>query len=161
MHDHAILQGKQAAEIYDEVGESSLERLFPGFTEDRSEQATHSAGQSGIGYKSAGDTAGPSQPGFLAETTSGDQPCSYQTKLLPSFTFKKASQAADDTWQQTVEEHNGLAVTTPTVSEIEHCRSASPDDDEVIWISLRLLGRAHTAHRSSKRGFHGFLTGLD
>ena len=40
VHDHAILQEKRAAEIFDEDGQRSLERLFPGFTEDSSEQAT-------------------------------------------------------------------------------------------------------------------------
>ena len=34
VHGHMILQGKRPAEIYDEVGQGSLERLFPGFTED-------------------------------------------------------------------------------------------------------------------------------
>ena len=38
---------KRAAEICDEVGQRSLERLFPGFTEDSLVQATLSAGQSG------------------------------------------------------------------------------------------------------------------
>ena len=33
VHGHMILQGKRAAEIYDEVGQSSWEAL-PGFTED-------------------------------------------------------------------------------------------------------------------------------
>ena len=32
---HTILQEKRAAEIFDEVGQRSLERLFPGFAEDR------------------------------------------------------------------------------------------------------------------------------
>ena len=43
VHGHTILQEKRAAEIYDEVGQRSLERLFPGFTEDSSEQTTLSA----------------------------------------------------------------------------------------------------------------------
>ena len=44
-----LLQEKRTAEIFDEVGQRSLQRLFPGFTEDSLEQATLSAGQSGIG----------------------------------------------------------------------------------------------------------------
>ena len=40
---------RQAANIFDEVGQRSLERLLPGFTEDGLEQATLSASQSGIG----------------------------------------------------------------------------------------------------------------
>ena len=37
VHDHTILQEKRAAEIHDEVGQRSLERFFPGITEDSSE----------------------------------------------------------------------------------------------------------------------------
>ena len=51
VHGHTILQEQRAAEIYDEVGQRSLERLFPSFTEDSMVQATLSAGQSGIGTK--------------------------------------------------------------------------------------------------------------
>ena len=35
VHGHTILQEQRAAEVCDEVGQRSLERLFPGFTEDR------------------------------------------------------------------------------------------------------------------------------
>ena len=56
-HGHTILQEQRAAEIYDEVGQRSLERLFPGFTEDSMEHATLSAGQSRIGYNRARDIA--------------------------------------------------------------------------------------------------------
>ena len=51
VHGHTILQEKRAAEINGGVGQRSSERLFPGFTEDSSEQAPLSAGQPGIGYK--------------------------------------------------------------------------------------------------------------
>ena len=53
VHGHTILEEQRAAEIFDEVGQRSFERLFRGFSEDSSEQATLSAGQSGIGYKRA------------------------------------------------------------------------------------------------------------
>ena len=33
-HGHTILQEQRAAEIFAEVGQRSLERLFPAFTED-------------------------------------------------------------------------------------------------------------------------------
>ena len=59
VHGHKILQEKRAAAIYDEIGQRSLEKLFPGFTEDTLEQATSSAGQSGIGYRRARDIAAP------------------------------------------------------------------------------------------------------
>ena len=49
VHGHTMLQVKRAAEICGGVGHRSLERLFPGFTEDSSETATLYAGRSGIG----------------------------------------------------------------------------------------------------------------
>ena len=57
VHGHTILQERRAAEIFDEVGQLSLERLFPGFTENSVTQATLSAGQSRIGNKRARDIA--------------------------------------------------------------------------------------------------------
>ena len=60
-----ILQGKRPAEIYDEVGQGSLERLFPGFTEDSMTQATLNAGQSRIGDKRARDIAAPAHLGAI------------------------------------------------------------------------------------------------
>ena len=42
---------QRAAVVYDEIGQRSLERLFPGLTEDSTTQATLTAGQSGIGFK--------------------------------------------------------------------------------------------------------------
>ena len=51
-----ILQEKEAAKIF-EVGQRSLERLFPEFTENGLEQATLSASQSGVWLKIAQDPA--------------------------------------------------------------------------------------------------------
>ena len=48
VHGHTIFQEQEATQIFD-VGQRSLQRLFPGFTEDSSEQATVSASQSGTG----------------------------------------------------------------------------------------------------------------
>ena len=44
-----FLEEEEAARTFEEVGLGSLERLFPGFTEDSQGQATVSALQSGIG----------------------------------------------------------------------------------------------------------------
>ena len=61
------LQEQRAADIYDEVGQRSLERLFPGFTEDSMTQATLSAGHAVIGCKRARDIAAPAHLGaFIA-----------------------------------------------------------------------------------------------
>ena len=43
-----ILEEENAARTFDEVELVSLERLFPGFTEDNEKQAKPSAGQSGF-----------------------------------------------------------------------------------------------------------------
>ena len=48
VHGRNILHDGQAATTF-EVGQRSLERLFPGFTEDSTREAALSAGQSGIG----------------------------------------------------------------------------------------------------------------
>ena len=120
-----ILQEKRAAEIYDKVWQRSLERLFTRFTDDRSEQATLSAGQSVIGYKRARNTAGPAH----FEALIAAKPPATTTYLeafdraTAKLYFQKAAQAADEAWQQTV-------VTNPTVSELEHPSSASQDDDD-------------------------------
>ena len=163
MHGHTLLQEKEAAKIF-EVGQRSLERLFPGLTEDGLEQATLGACQSGIGYKRArvvastahlgpliaaktrfldmiqdAATAGPipKQP-LLARLDALTEPATavYLEALDGSETptaqlyLQKATQAADESWQQTVLGHNGPTVTNPTVSEIEQSGAASQDDDD-------------------------------
>ena len=59
-----LLPEKEAAQIFG-GGRRSLERLFPGFTEDGFEQATLSASLSGIGYKRVRDVASRAHVGAL------------------------------------------------------------------------------------------------
>ena len=158
-HGHTILQERDAAKIFDEVGERSLERLFPGFTGDSSEQAAHSAHQVWV-------TKGPlmlpagaliaAKPRILdmirGATTAGllpEQPLlasmsaelkSATATFLDVFDdaerptawlyLQKAAQAADESWQQTVQGYIGPTVTNPTVPEIEQGGSPSQDDDD-------------------------------
>ena len=68
VHGQSILLERQAAKIFDEVGQRYLERLLPGFKEDSLEQATLSASQSGVGYKRARDVASPAHLGALNAT---------------------------------------------------------------------------------------------
>ena len=68
-HGHTILQEIQAAKIFDEVGQRSFKRLFPGVAEDRLEQAALSASQSGMGYKGTRDVAIPAHFGAIIAAT--------------------------------------------------------------------------------------------
>ena len=63
VHGLTILRGEEAAKTFYEVGQRSLERLCPGFTEDSTEQATLSASQSGIGHTKSVDVARPARFG--------------------------------------------------------------------------------------------------
>ena len=64
-HGHTILEEQSAAEVYDEIGQWSLKRLFPGLTKDSMAQATLSTGQFIIGFKRARDVAAPAHLGAL------------------------------------------------------------------------------------------------
>ena len=59
--------GEKRCSVHDEIGQRSLERPFPVLTEDSTTQATHSAGQSRLGFKRARDIAAPAHPGALIE----------------------------------------------------------------------------------------------
>ena len=60
VHGHAIPTEETAVKTPDEVGQ-----VFPGFTEDRSQQAALGASQSGIGCKRSVDVARPAHLGAL------------------------------------------------------------------------------------------------
>ena len=57
LHGHTPFREEEAAQTF--VGQRSLERLFPGFTEDGAEHAALSASQSASAYKSSVDVARP------------------------------------------------------------------------------------------------------
>ena len=65
VHGRKVLEEQSAAVVYDEIGQRSLERLFPSLTEDSMTQATLSASRSGIGFKRARDIAAPAHVGAL------------------------------------------------------------------------------------------------
>ena len=151
VHGHTILQEERAAEIYDEVGQRSLERLFPGLT-----------GQSGIGYR-ARDFAAPAHLGALTAAKPRIQAMirdAVWAGPLPEHLLKtrlaavigtgtstflsaldndeqataklyvqKAAQAADEAWQQTIGGLQGPGVTNPTIASLQHLGSASQDED--------------------------------
>ena len=193
VHDRTIIQEKRAAENFDEVGQRSLERLFQGFTEDSMEQATLSAGQSGIGYKRARDSVGPAHLGALIAAkprilemiqdaaTAGLLPkqptvtrldavieaatAAYLAALdgvenvtaLPY--IRKAAQAADEAWQQTVQRHNG-----PRTQQYQRLSGAALPHRMMMMNQDPLLlhpGRADSVQRSSQRSSRGCLSELD
>ena len=62
---HTILNEEASAKTFAVVGQMSIERLFPGITEDSAQQATLSGGQSGIGCKRSVDVVRPAHMGAL------------------------------------------------------------------------------------------------
>ena len=73
---HTILQEQSAAAVYDEIGQRSFERLFPGLTEDSMTQATLSASPIRIGFKRARDIAATAHLGAHRSQTA--HPVHYQ-----------------------------------------------------------------------------------
>ena len=90
VHGHTIFQEQEATQIFD-VGQRSLQRLFPGFTEDSSEQATLSANQSGTGYNSAQDVAHPSTLGCSHCSQTAGSP--HESRSSKSRTLARATSA--------------------------------------------------------------------
>ena len=135
VHGHNNLHERQAAIIFDEVGRKSLGGLFTRFTEDTSEQAALSASQSGIRYRRARNVACPAHPGALRPAKPSIL-CVIRgagtVRLLPEqrdalhdsenatarLYLQKAAQAADESWQQTVQGYNGPTITNPTLLDI-------------------------------------------
>ena len=116
------------------------------------EQATFSAGQSGIGYKRARDIAAPAHlgahssqaahpsndprgtPWRLALPQSLKQPprptstpMMVKTRATARLFSQEAAQAAEEAWQQTIGGLQGPGVTK--MSDLEHPNSASQDED--------------------------------
>ena len=128
VHGHTILEAQSAAEVFDEIGQRSLERIFQGLTEHSMTQATLSAGQSGNGFKRARDIATPAHLGALiaakpciqATRRSLGRPEQILARLIETTTstdhnalddedqataklfVQRAAQAADGAWQQTL-----------------------------------------------------------
>ena len=63
-----------------------------------------------------------------AATTTYLEALDDEDKATAKLYIQKAAQAADESWQQTVQGDNGPTDTNPTVSEIEHSSSASQDE---------------------------------
>ena len=148
VHGHTILAEQNAAAVYEEIGQRSLERLFPGVTEDSMTQATLSASQSGIGFQRARDIAAPAHlraliaakprihgvirdavlAGLLLETRLSEVIDTATSTYLSALDndeqatarlfIQKAAQAADESWQQTVSGQQGREVAGPTIASL-------------------------------------------
>ena len=64
VHGYTLLH-EEEAKTFNEVGQRSHERRFPGFTEDSAEQAVLCASQSGFGHKRSTDVARAAHLGAL------------------------------------------------------------------------------------------------
>ena len=158
VNGHEILHEERAAQIFDEVGDRSLERLFPGFTEHSREQATLSESQSRIGYKRARAHLGAliaanplirhmirsaatgglvAQPlldrlDCLIQTASADFVCTPDNSetATAQLYLQKAAQAAEEARQQVIQRLNGPAIVPPTIADVEQGTLTSQRDDD-------------------------------
>ena len=138
VHGHATLQEKRADEIYDEVGQRSLERLFPGFMEESMVQATptRSAGQSRIGYKRVRDIAGPAHIGALMARILAMTQDAVTTGFLPL--------------EAALDEVIGAATTTTYLEALEN------EDKPLPSYTFRKQSRQRTKHGTKQlRGTTG------
>ena len=139
------------------LGKRSLEILFPGFTEDSWEQAALSAGQQAVGNERSVDVARPAHLGALiaAKTRILDMSRGAATAgLLPKHPFFSATEhckAADDSWQTTIQVHNGPTITNPTVPEVEQSLASQHDDDdsEPTFAPEEAVSADHSSKRRS------------
>ena len=183
VHGHTIFQEQRAAEIYDEVGQRSLEPLFHRLTEDSMTQATLSAGQSGIGFKRARDIAAPAHLGALIAAKPRIQRLNRDAVwagLLPEQILEaRLSLTATSTYLSAIESYEqattklsvqkaaqtaddawqqaiaGLGVANPTIVSLQTGQLQPPKmKTAMTWTSQR-PGRADSVRRSSKRSFHG------
>ena len=185
----ATHQEQRAAEVHDEIGQRSLERVFPGLTESMT-QATLSAGQSGIGFKRARDIAAPhlwaliaAKPRVQTLTQDADWAGLLPKQILEarlSEVIETASStyfsSRDNDEQATAKLYVQKAAQTKLGSkQLGDCRDwtsqtrpSHPSDTQapppktktaVTWTSQR-PGRADSVRGSSKRSFHGSLIAL-
>ena len=152
VHGHTILQEQRAAEIYDEVGQRSLERLFPGLTEDRKTQATLSAGRSGIGYQRARDIAAPAHVELCTHLPQVDFPpdaCAGSVVTPARLHYQRS----EETRQHSLGEWWAVSMlrflpqpTTGTRRNQQHCRSHTR--------TLRVLSRCGLRHETCRPGHY-------
>ena len=75
--------------------------------------------------------------------------------------LQKAAQAADGSWQQTIQGHSGPTITNPTAADIEQSGPSSQQDDEDIEPTFASPAKIGSAHHSSKHNIPHCLTEPD
>ena len=65
VHGHAAVVSSSAGQAFDEVTQASLERLFPGVTQEGHEQSSLCMNQGGLGWRKILDVARPAHLGAL------------------------------------------------------------------------------------------------
>ena len=174
---------KRAAEIYDEVGQRSLERLFLAFTEDsfgasntqcwptwdrtQRERETLRV-QHSLGALIAAEPRilamiqDAVTAGLLPQTTLGDSPCcchrSSHHHLPRSPRRRRQSYCQATRSESSPGSGRSMAVeghNRPAITNPTVLEIALKMITMRTWISLRLLGSADSVHNSSKRSFHG------
>ena len=157
------------ARTFDEVERGSLERLFPRFTEDSQEQATLSAGQSGVGCRKSVDVARfallgavvasrPQIREMIRDTNNagllGAEPLPQRwtapqqpswkllmtvKRVIAKLCLHTAARGADEMWEQTVQGHH---VPSAVATDDER-------DEEVTCVPAR-GGRVSAPQRQAK-----------
>ena len=164
VHGHTILEGQSAAEVYDEIGQLSLELLFPGprigqhDTSNPQRRGSKELETSLILH--TWELSSKADLGVIETATSTylsalDSDEQATAKLY----VQKAAQAADEAWQQTTGGLHGSSVTHPPSHPLDTQAPPPKMKPAMTWTSQR-PGRAYPVRRSSKRSFHDSLIGL-
>ena len=153
VYGHMIMAEEKAPKNF-QVGQGSLQRLFPGFTEDSAQQATFTAGQSGTGCERSVNIARPAHLGagvpvrprikdmiWDATTLRLVAAQSILTRLddlveiaseghSARVLAKKAAQVANTAWKEIQHGHNGSSIAAPTVAEMEQTDPTRQEDED-------------------------------
>ena len=129
VHGRTVLEEPSAAAVYDEIGKRSLERLFPGLTEDSMTHATLSEPIRNRVQECARHrwscTPGSSPQEMRLSEVIDTATSTYLGALdndeqaTARLFIQKASQAADESWQNTVSGQQGPGVAGLTIAPLE------------------------------------------
>ena len=176
VHGHTILQEQRAADIYDEVGQRSLERLFPRFAEDSNTQASTPGGTHSSQAAHPGDDTRCSHSWLLPSEPLETRLATVIETATSSFTYLNALDDEDKATAKLCVQKAARQQTRRGSKPLEVCKDPASltrpyqtsniptlplrTKTAMTWTSQR-PGRGNSMHRSSKRSFHGSPIGLD